>query len=87
MKKHTTLKAKSDNPPAEVAKLKKYIPERLEVRQKEIEEDTQQLLELEQKLEQARVHIFTFKYDILVVFSDSEGERAQKGSSRCPCSS
>ena len=34
---------------------KNYVPERLEARQKEIEEDTMKLLELEQKLEEVRL--------------------------------
>mmetsp|Transcript_15431 Transcript_15431/g.23278 ORF Transcript_15431/g.23278 Transcript_15431/m.23278 type:complete len:1352 (+) Transcript_15431:169-4224(+) len=57
MKKHTSLKTKSKKKGSEdstqslqVNPVKKYVPDRIEVRQKEIEEDTKQLLALEAKL-------------------------------------
>jgi hypothetical protein len=55
MKKFQKIKSQNEsteelNP--EIKRLKKLIPEKLQIRQKEIEEDTKQLLELEQKLEE-----------------------------------
>lgn len=57
MKKFEKLKLQNSthNPEeqsGEIKRLKKYLPEKLNQRQKEIEEDTKQLLELEAKLEE-----------------------------------
>jgi transposase-like protein len=65
MKKHTAKKTKdqpeetdkdTDEQSEKLRKLKErsknYVPERLEVRQREIEEDTMKLLALEKKLEE-----------------------------------
>jgi hypothetical protein len=65
MKKFQKIKSRNESSAAEgelnpeIKKLKKQIPEKLQIRQKEIEEDTKQLLELEQKLEEVQFPLFS----------------------------
>jgi hypothetical protein len=54
MKKHQKIKLQRETVEEipEIVKLQKYLPKKIEIRQKEIEEDTKQLLELEAKLQE-----------------------------------
>ena len=74
MKKHTAKKTKDQQHDKEVPddqdeklrllkdRSKNYVPERLEIRQREIEEDTMKLLALEKKLDEVCIGIGTCSY-------------------------
>jgi hypothetical protein len=72
MKKHQKLKLQREEieEMPEKVKLQKYLPKKIEIRQKEIEEDTKQLLELEAKLEEVRCHDSVFERCLRTLFVD-----------------